>query len=173
MTQVSQVLQESKLSLWPRPSDHENVGQIGWLLYSLQDMNVCRLKEILTQLTGHEIGVKWMKISTDNNTRDLSNKDEPTKALVLQGPQQHVYELRDMLSTWYGSKSTSFPDAVQMRLIPPLDALSDSNRKENYGAALSNKHPLFQKWEKVLHGNLLPISPWTRQNPQQDCPCTN
>jgi hypothetical protein len=64
MTQVSQILQESKLSLWPRSCDHENVSRIVWLLYSLQDMDVNRLKSILTQLTGYEIGVKWMKISS-------------------------------------------------------------------------------------------------------------
>jgi hypothetical protein len=58
MTQVSQLLQESKLSLWLRSSDHENIGRIGWLLYSLQDMDVSRLKSMLTNLTGCEIGVK-------------------------------------------------------------------------------------------------------------------
>jgi hypothetical protein len=57
MTKVSQVLQESKLSLWPRSSDHENVGRIEWLLYSLQDMDVNRLKALLTTLTSTEIGV--------------------------------------------------------------------------------------------------------------------
>jgi hypothetical protein len=51
MTRVSQILQESKLSLWPRSSDHENVGRIGRLLYSLQDIDVSRLKSILTSLT--------------------------------------------------------------------------------------------------------------------------
>ncbi len=65
MTKVSQILQEFKLSLWPRSCDHENVGRIGWLLYSLQDMDVARLKSLLTSLTGVEIGVKWMKISPD------------------------------------------------------------------------------------------------------------
>jgi hypothetical protein len=65
MTKVSQILQESKLSLWPRSCDHENVGCIGWLLYSLQDMDVGRPKTLLTNLTGTEIGVKWIKITTD------------------------------------------------------------------------------------------------------------
>jgi hypothetical protein len=65
MTQVSQILQESKLSLWLRLSEHENVGRIGWLLYSLQDMDTSCLKSILTTLTGCEIGVKWMKVNTD------------------------------------------------------------------------------------------------------------
>jgi hypothetical protein len=69
MTKVSQILQESKLSLWPRSSDHENVGRIGWLLYSLQDMDANRLKTLLTLLTGIEIGVKWMKISTDYGSK--------------------------------------------------------------------------------------------------------
>jgi hypothetical protein len=83
MTQVSQILQESKLSLWPRSCDHKNVGRIGWLLYSLQDMDVNRLKLLLTNLTGTKIGVKWMKISTDYRAKkDSSQKrnDEPTKA---------------------------------------------------------------------------------------------
>ncbi len=60
MTHVSQILQESKLSLWPRSCDHENIGRIGWLLYSLQDMDTSRLKILLTDLTGSEIHVKWM-----------------------------------------------------------------------------------------------------------------
>jgi hypothetical protein len=67
MTKVSQLLQESKLSLWPRSSDHENVGRIGWLLYSLQDMDVNHLKALLTTLTGTEIGVKWMRVTNDHH----------------------------------------------------------------------------------------------------------
>ncbi len=150
MTKVSQILQESKLSLWPRSCDHENVGRIGWLLYSLQDMDVNRLQSLLTELTGTEIGVKWMKISMDYGAkRDRSTPaEEPTKALVLDGPQDQVYELRDQLSTWYGSKATSFPDAVRMRLIPPLDALSDSNRQQNYGAALARQASFVAKMGK-------------------------
>jgi hypothetical protein len=85
-------------------------------------------------------------------TNDYSKKgpttDEPTKALVLEGPQDKVYELRESLSTWYGSKATSFPDAVRMRLIPPLDALSDANRQENYGAALAKQASFVAKMGK-------------------------
>lgn len=118
MTKVSQILQESKLSLWPRSLDHENVGWIGWLLYSLQDMDVNHLKTILTTLTSYEIGVKWMKFNTEYGSKcskaSLAAPDEPIKALVLEGPQDQVHELRDISSTWYGSKSTSFPDAVRM-----------------------------------------------------------
>jgi hypothetical protein len=90
-------------------------------------MDVNRLKTILTNLTGKEIGVKWMKISTDYGSKKNSatTNEEPTKALVLDGPQDQVYELRDILSTWYGSKSKSFPDGVRMRLIPPLEVLTD------------------------------------------------
>jgi hypothetical protein len=105
MTKVSQILQESKLSLWPRSSDHENVGRIGWLLYSLQDMDASRLKTLLTSLTGVEIGVKWMKISSDFGSKCTASAahDEPTKAFVLEGPSDQIYELRETLSNWYGS----------------------------------------------------------------------
>jgi hypothetical protein len=160
MSQVSQILQESKLSLWPRSSDHENVGRIGWLLYSLQDMDVNRLKIILTNLSGTEIGVKWMKITTDYGNKKAKlfmPQEDSTKALVLEGPQDQVYELRDILSTWYGSKATAFPDAVRMRLIPPLDALSDSNRQENYGAALAKQASFVAKMGKGSSWELPPI----------------
>jgi hypothetical protein len=113
-------------------------------------MDVNRLKTILTQLTGHEIGVKWMKISTEYGSKKnpLQSNEEPTKALILDGPQHQIYELRELLSSWYGSKSTSFPDAVRMRLIPPLDALSDANRQENYGAALAKQASFVSKMGK-------------------------
>jgi hypothetical protein len=151
MIKVSQILQETKLSLWPRSCDHENVGRIGWLLYSLQDMDAVRLKTLLTNLTGTEIGVKWMKISTDYGSKKgrTNTNEEPTKALVLDGPQDQAYELRDILSTWYGSKSTSFPDAVRMRLIPPIDVLTDANRQENYGAALAKQASFVSKMGKI------------------------
>jgi hypothetical protein len=101
-------------------------------------MDISPIKTLLTNLTGTEIGVKWMKISSDYGSKKTKTPtvEKPTKALVLEGPQDQVYELRDILSTWYGSKATSFPDAVHMRLIPPLDVLPDANRQENYGAAL-------------------------------------
>jgi hypothetical protein len=150
MTKVSQILQESKLSLWPRSCNHENVGRIGWLLYSLPDMDVSRLQSLLTALTGIKIGVKWMKISTENGGKRERPipAAEPTKVLVLDGSQDQVYELREQLSTWYGSKASSFPDTVRMCLIPPLDALSDSNRQENYGAALAKQASLVAKMGK-------------------------
>jgi hypothetical protein len=149
-TKVSQILQESKLSLWPRSSNHENVGRIGWLLYSLQGMDANCLKTLLTSLTGVEIGVKWMKISTEYRSKrnNSAPPEEPTKAFVLEGPLDQIYELRETLSTWHGSKSKSFPDAVRMRLIPPLDALSDSNRQENYGAALAKQASFVAKMGK-------------------------
>jgi hypothetical protein len=89
MTKVSQILQESKLSLWPRSCDHENVGRIGWLLYSLQDMDVGRLKSLLKSLTGVEIGVKWMKISTDYGSKKIiiplwTNPLRPWFSMVLK-----------------------------------------------------------------------------------------
>jgi hypothetical protein len=110
-------------------------------------MDVIRLKTILTNLTGKEIGVKWMRISTDYGSKKNSTpiNEEPTKALVLEGPQDQVYELRDILSTWYGSKSKSFPDGVRMRLIPPLEVLMDVNRQENYGAAIAKQASFVSK----------------------------
>jgi hypothetical protein len=59
-----------------------------------------------------------------------------------------VYKLRDILSTWYGSKATAFPDAVRMRLIPPLDVLSDANCQENYGSALAKQASFVSKMGK-------------------------
>jgi hypothetical protein len=113
-------------------------------------MDASRLKTLLTSLTGVEIGVKWMKISSDFGSKCTASAahDEPTKAFVLEGPSDQIYELRENLSNWYGSKSKSFPDAVCMRLIPPLDALSDSNRQENYGAALAKQASFVAKMGK-------------------------
>jgi hypothetical protein len=97
--------------------------------FTLYKTWINRLKSILTTLTGTEIGVKWMKITSEYGAKNknTSRVEEPTKALVLDGPQEQVYESRDILSTWYGSKATAFPDVVRMRLIPPLDVLSDAN----------------------------------------------
>jgi hypothetical protein len=113
-------------------------------------MDINRLKSLLTSLTGSEIGVKWMKISTESGSKrdHKSAAEEPTKAVVLEGPQDNIYELRELLSNWYGSKSTSFPDAVRMRLIPPLDALSDANHQENFGAALAKQASFVAKMGK-------------------------
>jgi hypothetical protein len=91
-----------------------------------------------------------MKISTEYGSKKNPSQpiEEPTKALVLDGPQDQIHELRELLSRWYGSKSTSSPDAVRMRLIPPLDALSDANRLENYGAALAKQASFVSKMGK-------------------------
>jgi hypothetical protein len=91
-----------------------------------------------------------MKINMDYGTKQKPSQqgDEPIKALVPEGPQDQVYELCNLLSTWYGSKSKTFPDAVRMRLIPPLDALSDANRQENYGAALAKQASFIAKMGK-------------------------
>lgn len=120
--------------LFPRASDHESAGEIGWLLYSTCQQDEERISDLLSNLMKDKIGAKWRTI----RTTDFSEKKEPedpstrTYAIHLECASDKTLALRQKLSKWYGSAAKEFPDGTKMRLVPPFQSiLSFSIAKAN------------------------------------------
>jgi hypothetical protein len=59
-------LRTDSFSLYPRASDHESPGEIGWLCYSVRAQDDQRLSALLSDICGEHIGIKWKAIRTSD-----------------------------------------------------------------------------------------------------------
>jgi DNA-binding transcriptional regulator GbsR (MarR family) len=150
------------MGLWPKASDHEAAAEIGWLLYSTRLQDEERIASMISYLTGELIGAKWKPIRTTdgyNRKKDPVDPTELVRAIHLESAVDKVHDLRNQLSTWYGSSAKTFPDGTKMRLVPPFSSILSSANKIKYGslvarqAALSARLGTSNSWE--MSTNLL------------------
>jgi hypothetical protein len=115
-------LRNQNISIFPRGCDHEVSSDVGWLLYSTRQQDTTRLAELLSELSGDLLGIKWKPIRTTEGfkKRDPTDPQELTRALHIEGPADRAHDIRTKLSQWYSSASNNFPDGTKMRLIPPF-----------------------------------------------------
>ncbi len=102
MTKVKYSLENSDFSLWPKATDNENTIDAGWLLYSTRAQDEERISNLLSELTGENLGVKWKPIrSTSGNIRrkDQPVETEKVKALHDECSVDRLQEVRDKLSS--------------------------------------------------------------------------
>ena len=59
MEKAKYSLENNDFSLWPKASDNENTTDVGWLLYSTRAQDEERLSNLLSEITGENVGVKW------------------------------------------------------------------------------------------------------------------
>ncbi len=144
------------IGLWPKASDHEAAADIGWLLYSTRLQNEERIASMISHLTGEVIGAKWKPICTTEGFNRKKDPVEPSDivwAIHLESAADRVQDLRNHLSTWYGSSAKTFPDGTKMRLVPPFSSILSSTNKIKYGslvarqAALSARLGTSNSWE--------------------------
>ncbi len=130
------------MGLWPRPTDHEQVSDIGWLLYSSRYQNKARVAEMLSNELGIRAGARWRQIrTTDSNKRNQgnANPDNVVRALHLEGSSHRIHDIKERLSSWYGSSANNFIDGTKMRLIPPYQSVISAADKGKYGAVVARQ----------------------------------
>jgi hypothetical protein len=100
MSKARSSLINMEYGLFPKASDHESAGEIGWLLYSTRQQDEERISDLLSNLTKEKIGAKWRPI----RTTDYSKKKEPeypstrTYAIHLECASEKTLALRQKLS---------------------------------------------------------------------------
>jgi hypothetical protein len=133
-------LENQDFSLWPKASDHELAMDVGWLLYSTRQQDEERIADMISKLTGENIGVKWKPIRT---TDGVNRKKDPNSAHVyalhLESSADRAQEARKKLSKWFGSSSKSFPDGTKMRLVPPFNTILSSGNKQKYASLIARQ----------------------------------
>jgi hypothetical protein len=89
LTAVKYKLAGLEMGLWPRPTDHEQVSDIGWFLYSSRYQDEMRVAEMLSDALGIRVGARWRQIkTTDTNRRNQNANDleNVVRALHIEGP---------------------------------------------------------------------------------------
>ena len=156
---LRQPLFDNSISCWRRPTDCEQVSEVGWLLYSSRVQEESRLSHLLSKMLKENIGVRWRPVRTTNNFRRTkepnppANRAPPVRALHIECDSTQVQRIKHKLAKLYGSSSKRFPDGTKMRLIPPYNTVISAESKEKYGivvarqAAFTAKLCTGQSWE--------------------------
>jgi hypothetical protein len=138
-------LENNDFSLWPKASDNENATDVGWLLYSTRAQDKERLSQLLSELIGENVGVKWKPIrdTTANiKQKDLTSSEEKVKALHIECAVDRLQEVRDKLNVWYSSTSRRFPDRTKMQLVPTINSVTSMNNKTKFASCIARQAAL-------------------------------
>lgn len=142
LTAVKYKLAGLEMGLWPRPTDHEQVSDIGWFLYSSRYQDEMRVAEMLSDALGIRVGARWRQIKTTDTNRRNQNANDPEnviRALHIEGPSHRIYDIKERLAHLYGSSTTAFIDGTKMRLIPPFNSVISASDKGKYGAVVARQ----------------------------------
>jgi hypothetical protein len=121
----------SEASSWLRTTSHggmylhhvqaENMAVVGWMLYSMQTMDLSRLQSELETRLCFAVQARYQIINTGRN-KDLKEEDK-IKAIHLRVDANLQDEAREILGEIYSSSSKSFPLGHCMRMIPPVNQM--------------------------------------------------
>lgn len=162
---IRRTLQDNKMGLWKRPTDCEQVSEVGWLLYSTRMQDEERLSELLSKITKEEIGIRWRPVRTSTNfNRRKADQPPPdpnsiVRALHIECDSSKLHSVKYKIAKLYGSNVKTFPDGTKMRLIPPYQSVISAESKTKYGrvvarqAAFTTKLASSTTWE--FSNNLL------------------
>jgi hypothetical protein len=133
------------MGLWKRPTDCEQVAEVGWLLYSTRMQDEEWLSEPLSKITKEEIGVRWRPVRTSQNF-NRRRADQPpqdpnniVQALHLKCDSSKLHSVKYKIANLYGSNVKTFPDGTKMRLIPPYQTVISAESKTKYGRVVARQ----------------------------------
>jgi hypothetical protein len=135
------------IGIYLKACDHKNTSDVGWLLYSARQQDEERPTHMLSSLTNEILGVKWKQVHTTEGFCKPSADDPKVKifALHIEGPTDKAHDIRQKLPQWYSSSSTSFPDLIKMRLIPPFNTIISREHKANFATLTSHQEELTKR----------------------------
>jgi hypothetical protein len=131
-----------EMGLWPRPTDHEQVSDIGWLLYSSRYQDEHRIAEMFSNDLGIIIGARWHQIHTTDSNRHNTGTLDPenmVRALHLEGPSHRIHDIKSIFFFLVWIFATKFIDGTKMRLIPPYQTVISAADKGKYGAVVARQ----------------------------------
>jgi hypothetical protein len=136
-------LKDYKIGLCERPTDCEQVSEIGWLLYSSREQDESRLSHLLSKMLKESIGVRWRPVRRYINFRCNTDPsgDRPTLVLAshLECDSTLVQRIKHKLAKLYGSSSKRFPEGTKMRLIPSFNTVVSAESKEKHGIVVARQ----------------------------------
>jgi hypothetical protein len=166
---VKYKLSSLDMGLWSRPTDHEQVSDVGWLLYSCRSQDEFRIASMLSEFLNIIIGARWRQIRTSEGQKkkDSAHQENIVRAIHLEGPSHRIHDIKSALSKWYGSSASSFLDGTKMRLIPPFQSVISADDKAKYGAVVARQAAFLSRlatgtsWEFATNLTLDRVHPST------------
>ena len=109
-------LKENQMAIYKKQLQVEETAQLGWLLYSTQALDNVTLSKAIEAEIGVEVALRWKYI---NSSKYLSDETERKKwmATHIEVDAKEAKKASRGLKRIYGSKSTSFPLGIRMRLV--------------------------------------------------------
>jgi len=141
--------------LWRAYLQSEQPTSLGWLLFSMQTMQVERLQEAISEaIDGIPIGLRWKTISY--GSQGLIPKDQQVKALHVLVDELDVGIAKPLIMALYTSKPAvdhQFLLHIWMQLVPKIVAVLNTKGRQNVDKLRSCQ----KMW---LVGKLVEIKTW-------------
>ena len=141
---------ENKAGIYIKHIQSEQVFNAGWLLYSVQSMDLKKLQRELEHRLGYSVHARWQMVNTGHN-KDLRDEDK-IRAIHLRVDDNLQEEALADLASMYSSTAKNFPLGHCMRLIPPVDRMMNPSNIAKF-AELRHRQRNFQS-------NMSRISSW-------------
>lgn len=95
----------------------EDSTDIGWLLYSTQEMDSGALADEISDMIGINVGLRYKGINT--GTRNVKNQNI-VQALVVEASAQHKWEVQAALLQLYSRTMrdpSDYPNGIRLRFV--------------------------------------------------------
>ena len=98
---------ENKAGIYIKHIQSEQVFNAGWLLYSVQSMDLKKLQRELEHRLGYSVHARWQMVNTGHN-KDLRDEDK-IRAIHLRVDDNLQEEALADLASMYSSTAKTFP----------------------------------------------------------------
>jgi hypothetical protein len=112
-------MKAQQFGLCPRSVQAKNISNVGWLLYSIRDVNCRCLQKALEKMLDnkYKVGCRYRMISLGR--RGSVPKENQVKAIHIKCISEVQFDVKVALSKMYASaKNDDYPNGIRMRLVP-------------------------------------------------------
>ena len=113
--------------IWRLPLQVDRTRSIGWLLFSLRDMDKNILQEAISRHIKYNVGLRWKMINTGSRTKTPAK--ERVFAIHIEAEADDADCTRAALEVTYSSKAKKFPNGIRMRLVPEMNRLVNTEAR--------------------------------------------
>ena len=115
---MSNWLNKSRHGIYENMLQAERSNEIGWLLYSTQQMDAGALADEISTAIKKDIGLRWKMIPVGNNKK--LNQAQIVKALVVEVETEHQWYCQRKLLALYGrdkKPAYQYPNGIRFRFV--------------------------------------------------------
>jgi len=152
-------MQNKQYGLWKVYLQSENPSSLGWLLFSMQSMDVELLKDAISDLIKN-ITIRLHLKMISHSSKGAIPKEQQVKALRVLVNELDVPMAKLLIMALYTNNPTAyhqFPLHIRMRLVPNMDAVLSTKGRQNIDKLqacqntwLSDKLVQIKTWEIEL-----------------------